>query len=374
MDTGFVYDKRLFEYRTGVGAHVFSDTNDLIEPYFHIDNSLSKERFYNLLKKLKILDDLKIIKVRKAGINEISLVHNIEYINKINILSKSKGGDAGYGTLFSKHAFEISSLAIGGLIDLSEKVYLGEIKNGFALIRPPGHHALESSGYGFCIFNNVAIASESIKEKYNLSRIAILDWDVHHGNGTEKIFYNRSDVLYISIHQKNCYPNNSGSSNDFGLNDGKGYNININLPAGSGHASYVYAFNKIIVPALESYQPQIIFVCCGFDASGIDPLSRTLCHAETFRFMSKKIIDLAKVICDGKIIFSQEGGYSETHVPFCGLAVLEELIDKDRRFLDPVKETIINQGGEILTKCQINMINESLDALKILKSNHKLNL
>jgi len=165
MYTGFVCDKRLFEYSTGFGAHVFSGSKNLIEPYFHIDNSLSKKRFYNLIKKLKIFEDLKIIKVRKAKINEISLIHKIEYINKIKNLSKSKGGDAGFGTPFSKNAFEISSLAIGGLIDLSAKVYSGEIKNGFALIRPPGHHALESSGYGFCIFNNVAIALECIKKK-----------------------------------------------------------------------------------------------------------------------------------------------------------------------------------------------------------------
>ena len=322
MLSGIFFDKKLFEYNTGSGAHVFQNNDNFVEPYFHIDNSLSKKRLFNIIKNLNLLKDLKITGLRKADKNDISLVHTIEYINKIKNLSNLDGGDAGFGTPFSKNAFEIASLAVGSLINLSEKVCLREIKNGFALIRPPGHHALSDSGYGFCIFNNVAIAAEFIKKKYNLSRIVILDWDVHHGNGTEKIFYNRSDVLYISIHQKNCYPNNSGSSYDFGIKEGKGYNININLPAGSGHASYVYAFEKIIIEALEIYKPQMIFVCCGFDASGIDPLSRTLCHAETFRFMSKTSIDLAKSLCNGRIIFSLEGGYSETHVPFCGLAVI----------------------------------------------------
>tara|TARA_B100000700_G_scaffold283142_1_gene335221 strand:- start:884 stop:1999 length:1116 start_codon:yes stop_codon:yes gene_type:complete len=371
MLSGIFFDKKLFEYNTGSGAHVFQNNDNFVEPYFHIDNSLSKKRLFNIIKNLNLLKDLKITGLRKADKNDISLVHTIEYINKIKNLSNLDGGDAGFGTPFSKNAFEIASLAVGSLINLSEKVCLREIKNGFALIRPPGHHALSDSGYGFCIFNNVAIAAEFIKKKYNLSRIVILDWDVHHGNGTEKIFYNRSDVLYISIHQKNCYPNNSGSSYDFGIKEGKGYNININLPAGSGHASYVYAFEKIIIEALEIYKPQMIFVCCGFDASGIDPLSRTLCHAETFRFMSKTSIDLAKSLCNGRIIFSLEGGYSETHVPFCGLAVIEEMIDKERRFIDPVKETIIHQGGEDLIESQIKMIDESLDALNILKSNQK---
>jgi acetoin utilization deacetylase AcuC-like enzyme len=371
MLSGFVCDERLLDYNNGEGAHVFSTNNDLIEPYFHIDNSLSKKRLYNLMKKLKLLDDLRIVKVRTADINEISLIHELKYINKIKYLSETNGGEAGYGTPFSKNAFEISSLGIGGLIDLSEKVFLGEIKNGFALIRPPGHHALENSGYGFCIFNNVAIAAECIKKKYNLSRIAILDWDVHHGNGTEKIFYHRNDVLYISIHQHNCYPVNSGSSYDNGLNDGRGYNININVPPGSGHAAYIYAFDEIVVEALESYEPEIIFVCCGFDSSGIDPLSRTLCHADTFRFMTNTVLKLADQLCEGKVVMSQEGGYSEAHVPFCGLAVLEEMIDKERRYLDPVKETIVNQGGETLLESQILMINKSFEALNILKSNHK---
>jgi len=369
MLSGFVCDERLLDYKTGSGAHVFSVTNDLIEPYFHIDNSLSKKRLFNLIKKLNLLDDLRIIKVRKADTNEISLIHEIEYINKIKSLSEANGGDAGYGTPFSKNAFEIASLGIGGLIDLSEKVFLREIKNGFALIRLPGHHALENTGYGFCIFNNVAIAAECLKKKHNLSRIAILDWDVHHGNGTEKIFYDRSDVLYISIHQHNCYPDNSGFSSDRGFNRGFGYNININVPAGSGHASYIYAFQEIVIKALEIYEPQIIFVCCGFDSSGIDPLSRTLCHADTFRYMTKNLLKLAEEICDGKVVISQEGGYSETHVPFCGLAVIEELVDGKRRYLDPVKDTILNQGGETLLDHQKNMINESLESLNILKFN-----
>jgi len=371
MLSGLFFDKKLYDYKTSSGAHVFYNRDYFVEPYFHIDNSLSKKRLFNLIKELKLLKDLHITAVRKAKINDISLVHNIEYIDKIKRLSNLDGGDAGFGTPFSKNAFEIASIAIGSLINLSEKVFLREIKNGFALIRPPGHHALADSGYGFCIFNNVAIAAEFIKQKHNLSRIAIIDWDVHHGNGTEKIFYNRKDVLYISIHQKNCYPKNSGSSNDFGIGEGRGYNINVNIPAGSGHASYVYAFEKIIIEALEVYKPQIIFVCCGFDASGIDPLSRTLCHADTFRFMSKASIDLAEKLCNGRIVFSQEGGYSETHVPFCGLAVLEEMIDKERRFIDPVKETIIHQGGEDLIESQIKMINESLEALNILKANQK---
>ena len=372
MQSGFVCDTRLLDYNSGPGAHVFSKTNYQIEPYFHIDNSLSKKRLYNLIKNLKLLEELSIIKVRPAEIDEISLIHEIEYINKIKSLSEVNGGDAGFGTPFSKDAFEIASLGIGGLIDLGEKIYLRELKNGFALIRPPGHHALKNTGYGFCIFNNVAIAAECLKKKYNLSRIAILDWDVHHGNGTEKIFYERNDVLYISIHQQNCYPNNSGFSSDRGLNKGFGYNININVPAGSGHASYIYAFDEIVLKALNIYKPQIIFVCCGFDPSGIDPLSRTLCHADTFRYMTKTIIELSDYICDGRVVISQEGGYSETHVPFCGLAVLEELVGGKKRYLDPVKETIINQGGEILSEHQKFMINESLESLNILKYNQNL--
>ena len=134
MHSGFVCDTRLLDYNSGPGAHVFSKTNYQIEPYFHIDNSLSKKRLYNLIKNLKLLEKLSIIKVRPAEIDEISLIHEIEYINKIKSLSEVNGGDAGFGTPFSKDAFEIASLGIGGLIDLSEKIYLRELKNGFALM------------------------------------------------------------------------------------------------------------------------------------------------------------------------------------------------------------------------------------------------
>ena len=135
---------------------------------------------------------------------------------------------------------------------------------------------------------------------------------------------------------------------------------------------YIYAFDEIVLKALNIYKPQIIFVCCGFDPSGIDPLSRTLCHADTFRYMTKTILELSEYICEGIVVISQECGYSETHVPFCGLAVLEEIVGGKKRYLDPVKETIINQGGEILSEHQKFMINESLESLNILKYNQNL--
>ena len=182
---------------------------------------------------------------------------------------------------------------------------------------------------GFCIFNNIAISAEYARAKYNARKICIVDYDVHHGNGTQEHFYERDDVLFISIHQDGNYPLKSGSMKEIGSGRGEGKTINVPLPPGSGHGAYMEAFKSVVTPAVNAFAPDLILVSSGFDASYMDPLARMMLSSESFRLMARSLVALADTHCRGRIAFFHEGGYSEVYVPFCGLAVVEELGPQD---------------------------------------------
>jgi acetoin utilization deacetylase AcuC-like enzyme len=219
-------------------------------------------------------------------------------------------------------------------------VLMGRAKNAYALSRPPGHHCLPEFPNGFCLLNNIAIAIESAMAKGLSQRIAVVDWDVHHGNGTEAIFYDRDDVFTISLHQEHNYPMDTGDCEDRGAGAGFGANMNIPLPPGSGHNSYIEAFERLVIPALQAYGPDAIVVACGYDAAAVDPLSRTLATAETFRLMTQLIMEAAQDLCDGRLTLVHEGGYSEVYVPFCGHSVLQELSQSAICAPDPMAQTL----------------------------------
>jgi acetoin utilization deacetylase AcuC-like enzyme len=204
-------------------------------------------------------------------------------------------------------------------------------------VRPPGHHAEYDSGHGFCVFNNVAIAVESLINSQRVKRVAIVDFDVHHGNGSETHFYDRSDVLVISLHQIGLYPLNSGGVDKSGTGNGAGYNINIPLPAGSGRGAYMAAHDTIIKPALFAFKPDIIIVSAGFDASFLDPLGRMMLTAADFGNLTTALVEDADNLCNGAIVLAHEGGYSEIYVPFCGIAAIAALakVDAGPRSIDP---------------------------------------
>jgi len=288
MTTGFVWNERYMWHDTGSFANFLpAGGTSAIQPHIHIENAEAKRRFKNLLDVLGVTDQLTKIKSRKATEAELSRVHFKEYIKQVQVMSGADGGDAGGLTPFAKGGFDIASLAAGGVIALFDAVMNGEVDNGYALVRPPGHHALPDQGFGFCIFNNIAIGIKHIQETQNVSRVASIDWDVHHGNGTQTVFYNDPSVLTISMHQSGCYPHDSGKLEENGEDKGQGTNININIPPGAGHAAYLYAFERVVIPALYKFKPNLIVVASGFDAGGMDPLARMLCDGETFRKMTK---------------------------------------------------------------------------------------
>ena len=231
----------------------------------------------------------------------------------------------GHHTPFAKGGYEIATLSAGLATAAVRAVASGELDNAYSLSRPPGHHCEADKPMGFCLLANISIAIEAARAERRITRAVVLDWDVHHGNGTEQIFYDRDDVLTISLHQEGNYPLESGPLHDRGKGAGEGFNLNLPLPPGLGHDGYLHALDTIVIPQIKAFNPDIIIVACGYDCAMPDPLGSMLASAQTFRDMTARIKQTATEVCDGKLVVVHEGGYSEVYVPFCGHAVMEEL-------------------------------------------------
>lgn len=326
MTTGYVWEEIYGWHNTGNWAGAMPAGLNA-QPYQHFESAESKQRLASAIEVSGLGKSLTRISVTPASVDQVRMVHDSTYIERIERDSALiTGGDAGDGlSPFGTGSYEIALWAAGGAIAAFDAVASGEVKNAYALVRPPGHHALPETGMGFCIFGNAGIAIRNGMKKFGLKRVAVVDWDVHHGNGTQEIFYSDPNVLTISIHQDQLFPPKSGYAIDQGAGAGEGYAINIPLPAGSGNGAYLEALNEIVFPALEKFAPEIIVVCCGFDAAMTDPLGRMIVTANGYREMTRQLMKVADQMCDGKIVMTHEGGYSPTYVPFCGLAVIETL-------------------------------------------------
>lgn len=301
-----------------------SDPGAGLQPYMNYENAETKRRIHELIVVSGLIDELVRISPRKASDTELATVHTREHIERIKSESATRlGGDGGdLTTPFARGGYEIAAMAAGGAIELFDAVLTGKVDNGYALIRPPGHHAVRERGMGYCIFSNLAVAIAAAKKVHGENlRVAVIDWDVHHGNGTESIFIDDPSVLTISLHQDRLYPHDTGDIDVVGV----GTNINIPLPAGTGVGGYEYAFDQVVLPAIRKFKPEIIAVASGFDSSYLDPLGRMMITAEGYRLLTRKLMDVAAEVCNGKLMMTHEGGYSATYAPFCGLFVLQEL-------------------------------------------------
>jgi acetoin utilization deacetylase AcuC-like enzyme len=273
------------------------------------------------------------IAARRASEEELALAHTEAHVARVLEAAAQPepvelGGDAwtGPGTR------DAMLLAAGGLLTAVEAVLGGVADNAFALLRPPGHHAESAAAMGFCLFNNVAIAARWAQREGAVERVAILDWDVHHGNGTEEIFRHDASVLTISLHQDGLYPADSG-----GLDSGGEANVNVPLPAGTGDHGYAHAFERVVEPALREFRPDLLLVGAGQDASATDPLGRMSLTVPGFRALADRAVALAGELCAGRLVATLEGGYSLLHVPLANLAILEGLAGVEPSFTrDPV--------------------------------------
>lgn len=338
---GYVFDERYMWHRPWSLQYTA-----LVEPFKHWESPETKRRFHALLAVSGILAKLHAITAVPVTKAQLVLVHTEQYIGEIEAKSqREEGGEAGEDAPFSQFAFDIACLSAGGVLQAAEAVMQGSVSAAYALTRPPGHHATPTRGMGFCLFNNVAITAKHLLQKYpqNIRKIAIVDYDVHHGNGTQDVFYDDDSVLFISLHQANNYPAYSGAWQEKGEDAGDGFTINVPLPPGSGSGAYTYAFERVVVPALRRFEPDFILVSSGFDASYADPLAAMILSSQVFRFMAQQVIQVADQLCGGRVVFAHEGGYSETYVPFCGAAVVEALLrldDPKDQIVDPFLEEV----------------------------------
>lgn len=347
--TGFVWHESYAWYDAGVLSlpHV--------EPLGAADSPESKRRFRNLLDVSGLLPSLHPVAPISATDEQVSRVHSADYLSRLERLNEI-GGEAGPYVHLPKSGLAIAQIAAGGAIAAVDAVLDGVVDNVYALVRPAGHHATREGGMGFCIFNNVAIAAAHARAARAVGRIAIVDWDVHHGNGLQDIFWNDGNVLTVSIHQDGIFGLSRGVLDEAGLGNGAGCNLNVALPAGSGHGAYVETIRRVVVPALRRFQPDLILVASGLDALYRDPLGRMMLHSGSYREMTRMLMEAADEICGGRLAMIHEGGYSAAVVPFAGLAILEQLSGRATDIVDPFLAGASRLPGQDMTAAQAQVV------------------
>ncbi len=260
------------------------------------------------LKATGLWAELTHIPPRMATLEEILWVHTEDYVEELELICKRGGGSLDMDTHATAETYEVARLAAGGCLAATEAIFTGTVENALCLVRPPGHHALPGQGMGFCFLNNVALAAELALRRARRDQVTIVDWDVHHGNGTQDIFFDRGDVQYISIHQGALYPG-TGSVDEVGIDAGAGKTVNIMLPAGAQDGHYLLAFQELVLPLIRAFGAEMILVSCGFDTHANDPLARMCLTNIGFYAMTRMLVDLAGAQCDGRLLVVLEGGY-----------------------------------------------------------------
>jgi acetoin utilization deacetylase AcuC-like enzyme len=295
---GYVYDKIYLEHKTGA----------------HPESEHRLEAVISDLDWKGIRSQLKRIPARAATLEELTAVHQAEYIKRIEDYCKAGGGWWDADTRLSEMSYQAALYAAGGSIAAVEAVMKGEVPCAYALIRPPGHHATAGNAMGFCIFNNVAVAAKYALNKFGLGRILILDFDVHHGNGTQEAFAHNPYVLYISTHQYPLFPGTGHleevDPNPNKVNGNHGTAINIPLPAGCRDREYKQVFEEIIIPSCRRFKPELIMVSSGYDGHWADEQSNMRMTLDGYYYIARTIKQLADELCGGKCVYCLEGGYN----------------------------------------------------------------
>ncbi|MBI4546690.1 MAG: histone deacetylase [Ignavibacteriae bacterium] len=292
--TGFIFQERFLDHDTGPG---------------HPERPERLKAIVLHLKQVDLWNNLQHVMIDRASEEWILKAHTPDHLKFVREACKRGQEILDQGdTHACKESFDVALLAAGGVLAGVDAVMNGLLQNVFCAVRPPGHHAERNAVMGFCLFNNVAIGARYAQKVYGVKRVAIIDWDVHHGNGTQDIFYNDKSVFYISTHQYPFYPG-TGSRNERGSGDGEGYTLNIPMRAGSGEKEYVDAFRNEILPILDGYRPDLIMISAGFDAHTDDPLANINLTEQSFALLTSMIREAAEKYCNGRIVSVLEGGY-----------------------------------------------------------------
>jgi acetoin utilization deacetylase AcuC-like enzyme len=312
MTTGYVYDPIFLEHNL-VG---------------HPENRERLMAVMALLEERGVLQELTPVAATPVAVEQLTRVHSPAYVEQVRRLAERGGGYLDPDTYVCDRTYDAALAAAGGLAGAALATLRGELDNAFALVRPPGHHAVQSRGMGFCIFNNVAVAARAALVEGGVERVLIADFDVHHGNGTQDIFYGDPAVLFFSTHQYPHYPG-SGSWNETGLGAGTGTTINVPLPPGIGDEGFRRVYDGVLLPAARNYRPQLILVSAGFDAHWDDPLAGMDLSIQGYADLVRRLIDLAGELCAGRIVFTLEGGYHKVVLPYAVLNSLRLLSGHD---------------------------------------------
>jgi len=305
MNVGYVYHPVYLRHDTGQ----------------HVENARRLEAVTGYLEQSGLKQQLTEIEARAATEGEAGLVHDRRYIEHVREFAARGGGWLDPDTVVSPDSYDAALYAAGGAIRATEAVVRGEVDSAFALVRPPGHHATARRAMGFCLFNNIAIAAKYARLHLGLERIALIDFDVHHGNGSQEAFYADPAVLYISAHQSYHYPG-TGSIEETGAGEGAGTTLNIPMPAGCGDVEYGQVFRELVAPAVRRFHPQMVMVSAGYDGHWADGMAFMQQSVTGFGEIIKIIRGLAREECGGKMVFSLEGGY---HLEALALSVAATL-------------------------------------------------
>jgi acetoin utilization deacetylase AcuC-like enzyme len=356
--TGIVWDERYGWHDAGPWL-----LGEMVEPVPAPDTPDGKRRIWSLLEVSGITADLVRIPARQASDVELLRVHPREHLDHLRQVSERGGGAVGVSAWVGADGFPILTLAAGGALAAVDAVLENKVRRVYALIRPAGHHANGTTSSGFCLLSNTAIAAAHARAS-GLDRVAVVDFDVHHGNGTQDIFYADPAVLTISLHQDGNYPADTGGLDERGEEAGRGANLNLPLPPGSGHGAYLAAMERVVLPALERFRPDLVLIAAGWDACLRDPLGRMLLHSDSYRQMVSMLVAGADRLSDGRLVMINEGGYSPLYAPFCALAAVEALSGRASGVSDPMLERYMSLPGQELEAHQAALIARGQEALR----------
>ena len=287
------------------------------------------ERLHALLSKLQhdeVWDVLKHLDAAPASLESVELVHTSAFIERLQKTAEQPTTQFDADTYATASSLEIALRALGGLLEITRAVLDEEVKNGFAAVRPPGHHATPGHPMGFCLLSNAAIAARWAQHACGVERVLIVDFDVHHGNGTQDVFYDDPDVLYMSVHQDPLYPG-TGKARETGRGEAKGTTVNVPLPPSTGGPGYLAAFQQVLAPLAKRFRPELIFLSAGYDAHWKDPLAQMNLTAGGFARLAREVMEWADACCNDRLVATLEGGYHAEALAHSACSTLHRLVD-----------------------------------------------
>ena len=318
--------------KTGFAYHLIEQKHN--KPG-HVENNQRTAEAMKLLEAQDLLAKMTRLPVAPISREALHRIHPERYIQRLERLAARGGGMLDYETYSVPESFQAALMSAGAALAAVAGVATGQVRNGLSLMRPPGHHALAEEAMGYCHFANAALAARSAQQDWGLPRVLIIDWDVHHGNGTQDIFYEDASVAFVSLHQFPLYPG-TGAEKEMGAGPGRGFTLNIPMPAGVGDAGYLQAFDDLIAPFARRFAPDMLLISSGFDTHWQDPLSQMGVSLSGYARLLQKTRALAEELCHGRLVILLEGGY---HVPAVAYGVLNSvfiLLGQDEAIQDPL--------------------------------------